>query len=156
MDFNSDIEARRQQLTRRDQELARQRNAERLQQERTLVQFNEFGKKFAQWARQSGAKSTTTKPENIPGAKPVQVGKGRKKYFSTPTREISVWVFASHYETDEHGWYSGTITVPDISIDENGEVWWNESHLGPRNAATLWDYIANFIAKSGSVVRWPE
>lgn len=155
MDYDADIEARRRDIEARyrPQEQSTLENAARLrQQELELAQFNDLGKKFVQWAKQSDTAPTRYKSVPISGAKPVQVGRGRNKHTVIQTRQVGVWVFWEKSEVVEHGWGVTYKTVGEIAIHEDGEISWT---VGARTPAALWDYIANFIVRSGSSVRWP-
>jgi hypothetical protein len=153
VDFNANIEARRRQQEESARQHAVELRQREIQQEIVLAQFNDLARKFVQWAKQSGAEPTRYKSVPIPGAKPVQVGRGRNRRAITQTRQIAVWAIQRHGESQESGWGVVNVTVDDIAIHEDGEITWT---VGAKTPASLWDYIANFIAASGSTVRWPD
>jgi hypothetical protein len=150
MDFNADIAARRRQ----QKESAQSHAAFLRSQEMELARFNELGKKFARWVKLSGEPPTRRKSVPIPGAPLVVVGRGRNKHTVTQTRDIGVWVFATRSEPDESRSGASYANVDEVAIDENGEITWRASKA--KTAPELWNYIANFIASSGSTIRWPD
>jgi hypothetical protein len=153
MDYNADIEARRRQLQQAAQDRAASLRRQEMEREMELARFNELGKKFARWVKLSGVQPTryetvgewSTGRRNVTQGDRIAVCAIKKT--SIPYNE---WTgFADSYRN------SGYCDQDVVAIDENGEIMWMEGNER-KTASNLWNYIADFIARSESTVRWPD